>query len=495
MLFQSQTTAEPIAAMRRFVIPVLSYDELFLHPKRSLFVAKFAPLSKLNQQQFESVYVSTIKNYAEFVQLIPSDKRGVWGSLLDRGLMRAEFALSHIDQADENADDCLFRYALFSAALYMDLGKMVTKHDIYFCAENGELKEQCQLFDKVNFAQGKFYRVFPKQEALAKLRHLVTPILARQICPEACFLWLAQDLKLLTDWLNLLQGDFAGSGTLGKILALVRLEDENSNTLTDNILPRVEFEPRIALATKIADEFLDWLVDKIDQNQLLQNNDDLKIYNNQLWLNILALQRLAQEFLIQKPQYKNWQAVFTKIMALPMISQYKDQTPAPENLKSTVLENPKSVVSENPKSAVAPVLDKNLPDNISLQKNQKIPWFEPRQKGMLKSVAQTQNQMTSLPLQENTETKIVKDEKKKTAKLSKQEIATRMVAIPMHLISFGSTPDSVVAKRNLDEAEQKRIEKMLRKENKNKEKLEKIFDKLIKHAKTRAIIHHYLKKH
>lgn len=204
---------------------------LLLDEKRHQLIQKFASQLCLSDENYQLFCTPLLTSFAEFVQELPETRNSYYshtGGLLDHALERSGTALALLrayflpegsDKAPLTEPQTLWAYAVFSASLLHDVGKVITDLDVQLFDKNrqslrawnpfaGTMKTQDgHIFDY------DFLGNFPDT-----YRRRVTILLARQIMPEAGFQWICSNRDVLQVWLALLEDDQRGAGTLGKVL-------------------------------------------------------------------------------------------------------------------------------------------------------------------------------------------------------------------------------------------------------------------------------------
>lgn len=265
--------------------------------------------------RFNHFYLPIIKKFAEFVQDIPLIQHGFFNqqiNFLERGLERSSRTLSlcleyffpeEVNFSNISDKNTLWIYAIFTAALFLDIGKLAVKYSIklYENEEKDSLKKWSPHVGAINKVYK--YQIDYIKENYDNLEHAITPILARQILNSATnvnlegegFNWIASDSKVLETWLNLLSGK----------------EDRIPMTSFMSMVPRAEIEiienSRIDAQVEITDPageaFLQWLRKEFLDGKILINEKDAKINitNEKIFIST----DIFQEFADKNPSYKH----------------------------------------------------------------------------------------------------------------------------------------------------------------------------------------------
>lgn len=307
-------------------------DDLLNTENNLILVEKLRSLIKPTSR-FNCFYLPIIKKFAEFVQDIPLIQHGFFNqqiNFLEKGLERSSRTLSlcleyffpeEINFNNISTKNTLWIYAVFTAALFLDIGKLAFKYSIKLY-EN----EKKDSFKKWNLYLGAITKTYKYQidyikENFDKPEHDITPILARQIMNSATdsssekegFNWIASDSQVLITWLNLLSGK----------------EDRIPMTSFMSMVPRAEIEiienTRINAQVEITDPageaFLQWLRKEFAEGKILINEKDSKI--NISSEKIFISSAIFQEFVDKNANYEHPEVIrkqFINILELYFIS-------------------------------------------------------------------------------------------------------------------------------------------------------------------------------
>ena len=218
--------------------PILSARELLETEARQKILKSLPALSALSINEYNLLYLKTIYNFSEFVQSLPETKNSYYshkGGLLDHGLDRTRMALAlchayFLESPSENDElkipkqqQSLWIYAIFTASLLLDVGKLYVKQFITMSDRQGKILKSWSPFEgpmTLQLPSRTHYRFDFEVENKERLKSLVTPLLARQLLPVAGFNWLASDKNVLEAWLAILEDDLTGGGLIPMIIPL-----------------------------------------------------------------------------------------------------------------------------------------------------------------------------------------------------------------------------------------------------------------------------------
>lgn len=260
-------------------------------------------------------YLPIIKKFAEFVQRVHLNQCVISNkkiSFLERGLERSTRTLTlclkyffpeEINFSNISDKDALWIFAAFTAALFLDIGKLLVKYSIMLYHEDGyplKIWEPCK---GSMLGQGYYYEIDYIKENFDNLEKLTTHILARQILDSVIninsatkgFNWIAGDLRVLETWFNLLSGE----------------EDRIPMTSFMSMVPRAEIDiiensrinAQIAETDPSGEAFLQWLRKELADGKIFINEKDAKIRiaDGKIFISTA----LFQEFANINPNYKH----------------------------------------------------------------------------------------------------------------------------------------------------------------------------------------------
>jgi integrating conjugative element relaxase (TIGR03760 family) len=214
---------------------ILAAPKLLSVENRSRLLADLPSLVCVRDRNFNVFYLKAIYNFAEFVQNLPETKSSFYsheGGLLDHALDRAYRALiltrAYLLPAGALAEtvsetEALWIYAVFTASLLLDVGKVPVRFTVHLCNQKGETLTQWRPYDgsMLNVENVSRYRYEFEVERNDRLRRLSTLILACDLLPKEGFAWLSSNKEILEAWLALFDEDQSGGGLLLQIIPLV----------------------------------------------------------------------------------------------------------------------------------------------------------------------------------------------------------------------------------------------------------------------------------
>lgn len=238
------------------IIPILSAENLLATEKRQHILNEIRALLSLPEEEYNHHFLSVIHSFAEFVQNLPETERSYYasiGGLLDHALERTSLSLflcrtyllpEGSTLASLSRSEMLWVYAVFTASLLLNIGKIVTQLSISITDETSRIIKNWLPYAGTMLGQGSHYVYNFNQGDFDHMLHLVTPLLARQILPAGApppddnsegednnteqidhtsyggFCWLASNPDVLEAWLALLSDESRGVGTLLTVIPL-----------------------------------------------------------------------------------------------------------------------------------------------------------------------------------------------------------------------------------------------------------------------------------
>ncbi len=254
-------------ALQKNATPILSTDDLLSSEKRQHVLTDIRTLMNLPEDEYNRIFLRDIHSFASFVQNLPETERSFYASLggmIDHALERASLSLflartyllpegSTLSSVSE--EEMLWVYAIFTASLLLDVGKIPTRHIVTLTDKDGNAIEAWQPFaGPMQINDNITHYIFGfSDDPNDHLRWLITPLLARQIISPEGFNWLASNEEVLQAWIGLLTDDQREMGWL-KVIPLADAQILESY-FSDRKVFRHSLSPQtIALINKIIKE-------------------------------------------------------------------------------------------------------------------------------------------------------------------------------------------------------------------------------------------------
>lgn len=216
------------------IYPVLTATALLSDHRRKEWVQSLVEWTQVKPVSYQLYYAPVLANFAEFVQNLPETQRGFYshaGGFLDHGLERTvrvmqlsgHYLASNEVLPSSDEEKALWHYAVYTASLLFDVGKLVAKSMVMLRQQAKKIK----LWNPFEGSMLKFathYSYDFDAENWDELRRHVTPLIAQQIMPELGFGWLSSDKGVLSAWFALLQENYRQVGAYLSIIPLADAE-------------------------------------------------------------------------------------------------------------------------------------------------------------------------------------------------------------------------------------------------------------------------------
>lgn len=249
----------------------LSADELLSEPSYQKLLGKIRTASAVPQNDFETLYLPLIHNFAEFVQVIPWSTEEGLGGILARGLESGYKVLAAMKQEGNHYSGPL-KYAVFSDALLHFIDTVLFDYRIMIHDEQGIFIERWQPLNGPMSA-GTYYKIRP-YIASTKTSGAIKALLARCVMPEKGFLYLTEDMRVFAIWIALLEEDREGAGGVAYLLQpiLERFKEP------PQLVKPVPVEGRETPKTQHGEAFWQWLKHGIQNGVITVNQPDSLVY-------------------------------------------------------------------------------------------------------------------------------------------------------------------------------------------------------------------------
>ena len=240
------------------LFPILGAEKLLAGPEHLKVLRKLHTLVMLSDDHYEVLYRGLVHNFAEFVQVLPLGESGHVASVLNEGLEHALVSMQLLFDSGITKSNQLLTYAVFSAALMQDIGKVVVNRKIMISDSKGAfIHEWSPHGQPMPQSVGSHFKIRYTQDAPLRMSSRVTPLFARQLMPESGYSWIVSNPEILTMWLAALGDTTDDDSALVGIylgMALRKLKAEKPYHL-----PEIPVEILEPLATKAGEAFWEWL--------------------------------------------------------------------------------------------------------------------------------------------------------------------------------------------------------------------------------------------
>lgn len=355
-----------------YQLPVLKSHQLLSAGRHQGLLQQVREISGLDDAHFELLYEGAVNQLVEFVQVLPAQQNGALSTLMNQSLARAVLALKQFAFNREDAEpDPLLNYACFTSALLMDVAKVVVNQKIVIVNNDGEYVEEWRPFEKsLVDLNATFYKIYPIAPVYQRLDKAITPLLARQLLPEAGFLWLASDPDVLADWLDALNQDDVRGGRVSHTLTLV--EPEDVEDLVDSLVP-VAVEQVEPIDNTLGEDFLTWLKNLFEEDiEVNAPDSEVHIVEEGMFIERKMFKRYVDMMNIAEhadkvfAQFGNLMGISTEFLGTKYLSHYPSDAPkgmhiSPLSRQGTAMRvgvviDPITVITSGQFPAVSPML-------------------------------------------------------------------------------------------------------------------------------------------
>jgi hypothetical protein len=294
-LDQEQTTkAKPHeqSFSERSIFPIISAEALLSSIKRKELLASIKTAANIPEEHFDALYNELIHNFTNFVQILPVNNEARLGSLIDEALWRGLYALQLMQQqnAEEEGDDPLMNYVLFSASLMFDVGCVTEERTVIISDQQGNFIRQWEPHVGPMVKADGYYRIRRAGGMPPWLCRKTTALYARQLMPLIGFNWIAQDNNAFNTWLALLNYDKEGAGSLRvyfdtfdraqKMLEDLKIQQDIYDELKAKAIEDKENE--------LAEDFIGWVKENVKKGAFKVNAPGAPIHKTKTGTVIVA---------------------------------------------------------------------------------------------------------------------------------------------------------------------------------------------------------------
>lgn len=292
------------------LIPILTAADMLHSLRWQKQIKLIEERIKIPAEFYQEVYAPLLTRFADFVQVIPTIAGGLLGGILDEGLQRGLLALEAQDESATAESDPLFTYALFTAALLLDLRQLFVNKKIMLADNKGNfIAEWSPLLGTMQNTETTHYRIRHFRRPMLSLSPYLTILLAKQVIPEAGLAWLGGDLRLLNMWLAALCGDDEGGGGIAHFLKLIKLRLRQAEPKPRLIIP---VDITIPEENKLGEAFWLWLRNVVAAGEENTTDPALHLTDDLVFLEV---PKIFQEF-CDAEKLPNWKEVYQQFMQL-----------------------------------------------------------------------------------------------------------------------------------------------------------------------------------
>ena len=314
-----------------------------------------------SKQDYEKLYLTLINNLAGFLQRLPearytsTNSQATW---LESTLLRATAALRlrhHMRfplyglPEDVQEHYQLWSFTVFSSSLLWQLGKVATNLMVDLCNQQGEVSSHWQPMLQSLGQATDYYKIRNLKDVGGDAYKQLTLALAQNLMPEAGMHMIAMNREAFAYWLDALVQEGEGSAQaklqfklLEWLLDYKELPPEYQHLIDlktwEELLaeqkelavlfeqsPDYESEGRVAQATKLGEEFWQWLKRGLENGTISCNQANSKVSLTNEGL-ILAIPEIFQDYAREFHRFSQWQVIFKQFNALGISKRSGDDT-------------------------------------------------------------------------------------------------------------------------------------------------------------------------
>lgn len=274
----------PDTAIANGFTAALSASELLNSPYRQKLLENIWQRTSLSRPQFETLYLTPLKRYAELVQQLPASEshhHSHLGGMLDHGLETVAFALklrqSHLlpigaPPEAQAAEAEAWTAAVAYAALLHDLGKIAV--DLHVELADGT------TWRPWHGPLTQPYRLRYRSDRQYRLHNAASGLLYNRVLTCDCLDWLSNYPDLWSALLFVLSGQYEHAGILGELVA--RADQASASQALGGDPSKAIAAPKQALQRKLIDGLRYLLKEELKLNQ--PQASDAWLTEDALWL-------------------------------------------------------------------------------------------------------------------------------------------------------------------------------------------------------------------
>lgn len=243
------------------LLPVMRSEQLLNLSRHQALLRQLKESSGLPQAHFQALYLSLIDAFVEFVQVLPVDMDSPLGGIMNRSLARGVIALQAYQLGHSKTVDSRISYAVFSAALFQDVSRVIINQRVLLTQEDGEFIAFWNPFSGSMVGICEYYRLIRLAPVYQRLDYTLRHLFARELMPKIGYEWIASDLGLLADWFDAISGDSRQGGVLAHSLSIVKNEDVMA---LEHSLSQVTVAQKHLTEIEHGQAFYRWLQERIE---------------------------------------------------------------------------------------------------------------------------------------------------------------------------------------------------------------------------------------
>lgn len=199
------------------IVPTISPEVLFARNDYQDLLNNLKQALNTSDSIYNELYKPTIFNYVRLIQCLPDvtfpDK--LW---IQVGIERSIIAVRNA--MITRSDDARFVFAVFTASLFIGLGRLVVNYQIGLCDKDGFHKKDFNFLDDGWLADSDFFRSRPLVGVQKEIINPSTIMLAYKVIDKSGLVWILENSSLYVNWLNAITHSSGDVGGLNEICEL-----------------------------------------------------------------------------------------------------------------------------------------------------------------------------------------------------------------------------------------------------------------------------------
>lgn len=306
----------------RSLIPIVSPEALLSSRQREKIISEIKTIVDAPDEHYAVLYDQLIKNFAEFVQVLPTNNEAKLGSLLIEGLLRSLFVLQIQKQSSAEKTDPITTYVLFSAALLFDVGFSTYNRTVAISNKQGEFVKQWWPHKGAMQIEDGYYKIRRGGGFPPWLARRATVLFAKHLMPPLGYHWIARDVNAFNTWISLLNNEREGIEDLKLYFDRAIEQLEKHKTEPGFVVP-VELDVTEPNEVSLAEDFLEWLENGLEDGSININNKDSNVHMTPDGL-LIDIPGIFQEFSKWSPQHPLWSLALEKFKQLGLVNLFEN---------------------------------------------------------------------------------------------------------------------------------------------------------------------------
>lgn len=264
----------------RSLYPVVGAKRLLAAIMRQRFLREIKETVSLPEEYFTALYQALINAFASSVQILPVNNEARLYSLLDEGLVRANYALQYYKKDQKGEVDPLLSYVIFTAALLFDVGCIIENRTVIISKQDSTFLRVWDPYHEPAMPEGAYYKIRHGGGTLPWSSRRSAVTLACKLLPKVGFEWIYKNPHVFNIWIALLVDDKEGAGGLRHYFDRAREALDGLKTAEEFFKGDIDIEEiKEVKETQHAEDFLEWLKKEIEDNKIVADAAYAEIFH------------------------------------------------------------------------------------------------------------------------------------------------------------------------------------------------------------------------